>query len=199
MAGMHSDRVETFSDSVMAVIITITAFSVKAPEGHTVQALGRQLPALLAYVLSFIIIGIYWNNHHHLLRATHRINGAVMWANLHLLFWLSLIPFATAWVGAGDNHDWHVPAAAYGVVCFAAAIAYGLLVQTIIKANGDDSAIARAIGRDLKGRLSPALYAAGIGLAFVNPWIAYVIYVAVALMWLIPDRRLAGDDLIDEG
>ena len=199
MAGMHSDRVETFSDGVMAVIITLMAFGVKPPDGHSWDALANTLPALLIYLLSFTFIGIYWNNHHHLFRATHRINVAVMWANLHLLFWLSLIPVVTAWVGFEDHYKWPVPAAAYGAVDLGAAIAYTLLVRSIIKANGDDSVVARAIGSDVKGRISLAMYAAAIPLAFLSPWISYALYVTVALIWLVPDRRLADDVLREEG
>jgi len=146
------------------------------------------LPVFLSYVLSFVIIGIYWNNHHHMLRATQRINGTVLWANLHLLFWLSLFPFATGWMG--ENHFARVPTAAYGVVLLAAAIAYFVLQRTIIAGEGADSTLAAAIGRDAKGKSSPVIYAAAIGLAFVSRWIAIALYVVVALMWLIPDRRL---------
>lgn len=196
MAGMHSDRVEAFSDGVMAVIITLMAFSVKPPYGAELSDLGRQVPALLAYVLSFTFIGIYYNNHHHLLRATHRISAGVMWANLHLLFWLSLVPVVTAWVANFYNSA--LPAAAYGVVDLGAAIAYSLLVRAIIRANGDDSVVARAIGNDVKGRLSLGMYAAAIGVAFVSSWLAYALFVAVALMWLIPDRRIAREVTADE-
>jgi uncharacterized membrane protein len=181
-------RLEAFSDGVMAVIITIMAFGLNVPKDTTWHAVGQQLPSLLVYVLSFTLIGIYWNNHHHLLRATQRISGAVMWANLHLLFWLSLVPVATKWVG--EAHEASMPASVYGIVNLAAAVAYALLVQMIIRANGRDSLVARAIGSDLKGRLSVCLFAAGVGLAWVSPWIAYALYVAVALSWFVPDRRL---------
>jgi len=185
----ETDRLEAFSDGVMAVIITIMAFNVKPPDGASLSAFHRLLPGLFVYVLSFAMIGIYWNNHHHLLRATGRMDGAVMWANLHLLFWLSLLPIVTAWVGHYPLHP--LPAVSYGAVGLGSALAYWVLVRTIIRANGSDSAVARALGSDLKGRLSPALYAAGIGLAFATSVLSYVIYAAVAVMWFIPDRRLA--------
>ncbi len=182
-------RVEVFSDGVMAVIITIMAFGLNVPKHTTWHAVSQQLPSLLVYMLSFTLIGIYWNNHHHLLRATQRISGAVMWANLHLLFWLSLIPVATKWVG--DAHQASMPAFVYGIVSLGAGVAYALLVQMIIWANGRDSLVATAIGSDVKGRLSICLFAAGVGLAWLSPWIAYALYVAVALSWFVPDRRLA--------
>ena len=181
-------RLEAFSDGVMAVIITIMAFGLNIPRDNTWHAVAQQLPSLLVYLLSFTLIGVYWNNHHHLFRVTHRISGAVMWTNLHLLFWLSLIPVATKWVG--QAHQANLPASVYGIVSFGAAVAYGLLVQMIIKANGRDSPVASGIGADRKGRLSIALFAAGVGLAWLNPWVAYALYVAVALSWFVPDRRL---------
>ncbi len=187
MAGWESNRVEAFSDGVMAVIITIMAFELKRPDHPTWHALTQSLSSLLVYILSFAMIGIYWNNHHHLFRATERISGVVMWANLLLLFWLSLLPFVTAWVST--FYKSHLPASIYGVVALGAAVAYGILVHTIIRANGRDSPVAHAIGSDLKGNLSIALYAAGVGLAWVSPWIAYGLYVAVALVWFVPDRR----------
>jgi uncharacterized membrane protein len=182
-------RVEAFSDSVMAVIITIMAFELKAPVGGGFSAVSHRLPTLLVYILSFTFIGIYWNNHHHLLRATPRIDGAVMWANLHLLFWLSLIPVLTEWVGS-DYRD-SLPAAGYGVVGLAAALAYTLLVRTIIRANDQDSAVATAIGSDLKGLASLAIYAAAIACSLLSPWISYAMYASVSVMWFIPDRRLS--------
>jgi uncharacterized membrane protein len=186
--GRHeAGRVEAFSDGVMAVVITIMAFGLDVPKDTTWHALAEQLPSLLVYMLSFTTIGIYWNNHHHLLRATEHINGAVMWSNLHLLFWLSLIPVTTKWVG--QEHDAHLPASVYGIVALGAAVAYGILVQTIIRANGRDSPVATAIGSDLKGNVSVVLYIAGVGLAWVSPWIAYALYVAVAVVWFVPDRR----------
>jgi uncharacterized membrane protein len=172
----------------MAVIITIMAFNVKSPVGATLSDLHRVLPELLVYVLSFALIGTYWNNHHHLLRATERLDGAVMWANLHLLFWLSLMPLVTAWIGRYPIHA--VPAAAYGVVGLGSAIAYWVLVRRIIHANGESSVVAQAIGRDLKGSVSLVLYLAGVGFAFVTPVMSYLLYAAVAVMWFVPDRRL---------
>jgi uncharacterized membrane protein len=180
-------RVEAFSDGVIAVIITIMALELRAPEGASLQAVRERLPGLLAYMLSFVIIGIYWNNHHHLLRAAERISGAAMWANLFLLFWLSLIPVLTEWLREEYRHA--LPAAAYGAVGLAAGFAYAILVRALIRANGRDSAVAQAIGSDVKGYTSLVLYAAGVGLAFVSPWISYAFYVAVAVTWFIPDRR----------
>jgi uncharacterized membrane protein len=184
---MGTARVEAFSDGVIAVIITIMALELRAPHGASLDAVRETLPGLLVYVLSFVIIGIYWNNHHHLFRAAERISGAAMWANLSLLFWLSLIPVLTEWLR--DEYRHALPAAAYGTVALAAGIAYAILVRTLIRANGRDSALAQAIGSDVKGYASLVLYGAGVGLAFVSPWISYALYVAVALTWFIPDRR----------
>lgn len=187
---LGSERLEAFSDAVFAVIITIMALELRAPEGHTLADVRHDLlPGLVAYVLSFSLLGIYWNNHHHLLRAAERINGSVMWTNLFLLFWLSLVPVMTVWVR--EEYQYSLPAAAYGTVALAAGFAFNLLVRALIRANGRDSAFARAIGSDVKGYASLAMYAAAIALAFVSPWIAYALYVAVALMWFIPDRRFA--------
>ena len=180
-------RVEAFSDGVMAVIITIMALELRAPDGATLEAVKDELPGLLVYVLSFVFIGIYWNNHHHLFRAAERISGAAMWANLFLLFWLSLIPVLTEWLR--DGYHYPLPTAAYGAVALAAGAAYSILVRTLIRANGRTSAIAEAIGSDVKGYASLVMYAAGVVFAFVSPWIAYALYAAVALLWLIPDRR----------
>ena len=185
-------RVEAFSDSVMAVIITILAFELRPPHGASLDAMRDQLPGVLVYILSFVFIGIYWNNHHHLLRTADRISGAAMWANLFLLFWLSLIPVVTEWVR--DEYRHALPAASYGAVALAAGLAYSILVQALIRANGRESRLARAIGSDVKGYLSLVLYAAAIGLAFVSPWIAYGFFVAVALMWFVPDRRFTRQD-----
>jgi len=182
-------RLEAFSDGVMAVIITITAFSLRTPNGSSFGALGHRLPELLVYILSFTFVGIYWNNHHHLLRATHHIDGGVMWSNLHLLFWLSLVPVVTEWVGSTYRAHW--PAATYGLVALGAAIAFTILVRAIIRANGRDSAVARATGSNLKGNISIVFYAAGVGFAFLSPYIAYTLYALVAVMWFIPDRHLA--------
>ena len=180
-------RVEAFSDSVMAVIITIMAFQLRAPRGATWGAMRDQLPGLLVYVLSFVLVGIYWNNHHNLLRAADRISGAAMWANLFLLFWLSLIPVATEWLRDAYRHA--LPAAAYGAVQLAAASAFAILIRALIRVNGRESALAQAIGSDVKGYASLVLYGAGVLLALVSPWISYALYVAVALLWFIPDRR----------
>jgi uncharacterized membrane protein len=186
-ATISTSRLEAFSDGVMAVIITITALSLKAPLSGSFSALSRRLPELLVYILSFTFVGIYWNNHHHLLRVTRHISGGVMWANLHLLFWLSLIPVVTEWVGGFYGRHW--PAATYGIVALGSAIAFSILVVTIIRANGRDSLVGRAIGSDLKGNASMALYACGIGLAFLSPYVAYAVYALVAVIWFIPDRR----------
>jgi uncharacterized membrane protein len=186
--AIDTHRLEAFSDGVMAVIITIMAFDLKTPVTASVHGLVVRVPSLLVYVLSFTVIGIYWNNHHHLLRATERINTAVMWTNLQLLFWLSLIPFATEWVGTA--HDRTLPAATYGAIALGAALAYYALVRAILRANPDDADIAAAVGKDIKGMVSPIVYMAGFGLAFVSPYLAYGCYGAVSLLWFIPDRRL---------
>jgi TMEM175 potassium channel family protein len=184
---MGKGRLEAFSDGVIAIIITIMVLEMKTPPGPSLDALRSVTPMFLSYVLSFVFVGIYWNNHHHLLRAADRISGAAMWANLFLLFWLSLVPVLTEWLR--DEYRHPLPAAAYGAVLLAAGFAYSILVRTLIRANGRDSAVARAIGSDVKGYASLVLYAAGVGLAFVSPWISYALYVSVALMWFIPDRR----------
>jgi uncharacterized membrane protein len=187
---LGSGRVEAFSDAVFAVIITIMALELEAPQGHTLADVRDDLlPGLIVYALSFTMIGIYWNNHHHLLRAAERISGAVMWTNLFLLFWLSLVPVLTVWLR--EEYQYALPAAAFGVVALAAGFAYRLLVGALIRANGRDSPVARAIGSDVKGYASLAMYTAGVVLAFVNPWISYSLYVAVALLWFVPDRRFA--------
>jgi uncharacterized membrane protein len=184
---LSTGRLEAFSDAVIAVIITILALELRPPEGGSLAALHEQIPSLLIYALSFAFIAIYWNNHHHLLRATMRISGAVMWANMVLLLCLSLIPVVTEWLR--DFPTDSLPAAAFGVVGLAAAISYYLLVRAIIRANGRDSSVATAISRDVKGKVSPLLYIAGAALAPLSVWISYTLYVAVAVMWLIPDRR----------
>ena len=185
---MGKGRLEAFSDGVIAVIITIMVLELKSPHGAGLAALAPLTPALLSYVLSFVYIGIYWNNHHHMLHAAQHIDGRVLWANLHLLFWLSLVPFTTSWVG--EHPTAAIPAAIYGVVFLMAGVAYLLLQQALVRRNGPDSLLARAIGRDLKGKLSTLLYASAILLAFVRAWIADAIYVLVALIWFIPDRRI---------
>ena len=188
-AESETGRVEAFSDGVLAVIITIMALELRAPVGGSFTDLRGRLPALLVYILSFVFIGIYWNNHHHLFRAARRVTGGVMWANLHLLFWLSLIPVLTGWIG--EHYRESAPAATYGVVCLGAGFAFTILTRAIIRADGSDSLVAAAIGRDYKGRVSVLAYAAAIGLAFVSPWIAYALFAGVAVMWLVPDRRLS--------
>ena len=185
---MGTTRLEAFSDGVLAIIITIMVLELHVPHEPTVGALRVLLPVLLSYVLSFVNVGIYWNNHHHMLHVTPRVSGGMLWANLHLLFWLSLVPFTTAWMG--ENHFAAPPTAAYGVVLLMAAIAYYILQRTILRSQAADSVLARAVGNDLKGKLSPLFYLAAIPLAFVNPWISDALYVAVALMWLTPDRRI---------
>ena len=179
---------EAFSDGVIAIIITVMVLELRTPQGTTWAALHGALPVLLSYVLSFVYIGIYWNNHHHMLQATDRVTGLILWANLHLLFWLSLVPFTTAWLG--ENEFAATPAAAYGIVLLAAALAYFALQEAIIREQGPNSMLARAVGRDGKGKLSPVMYATGIGLSFVDNWLAVAVYVAMALVWLIPDRRV---------
>jgi uncharacterized membrane protein len=186
---MGKGRLEAFSDGVIAIIITIMVLEIKVPHGDRLEDLVPLLPALLSYVLSFVYVGIYWNNHHHMLHATTTVTGGMLWANLHLLFWLSLFPFATGWMG--ENHFTSLPTALYGLVLLMAAIAYYLLQQSIIRAQGPDSLLKRALGRDWKGKLSPLLYASAIVLAlFSLPWSAEAIYIAAALIWLIPDRRI---------
>jgi uncharacterized membrane protein len=185
---MEKNRLEAFSDGVLAIIITIMVLELKVPRGIELAALKPLLPAFLTYVLSFIYIGIYWNNHHHMLYATEQVNGGILWANLHLLFWLSLFPFTTGWMG--ENHFAPIPTAVYGSVLLMAAIAYYILQRAIIARQGPQSVLAAAIGRDWKGKLSPVLYFSAIPLAFVQPWISSGIYAAVALIWLIPDQRI---------
>ena len=188
-AESETSRVEAFSDGVLAVIITIMALELKAPDGGDFASLRARLPALLIYILSFTFVGIYWNNHHHLLRAARRVTGGVMWSNLHLLFWLSLIPVLTEWIG--EDYKDTAPAVAYGVVCLGAAAAFTILTLAIVRADGRDSPVATALGRDLKGRASLVIYAAAIGLAFVSPWISYALFATVSVIWFVPDRRLS--------
>jgi uncharacterized membrane protein len=197
---MSKGRLEAFSDGVLAIIITIMVLEMKVPHGHegggpgaagdaTFGDLRPVLPVFLSYVLSFVYVGIYWNNHHHMLHAARRVNGAVLWANLNSLFWLSLLPFATGWLG--ENHLASAPAALYGGVLLMAAIAYLILQKAIIRAEGSgESLVARAVGKDFKGKVSLVGYVAGIALAFVSPWAAVGMYAAVALMWVVPDRRI---------
>jgi TMEM175 potassium channel family protein len=185
---MTKTRLEAFSDGVLAIIITIMVLELKVPHGDTFAALKPLLPAFLAYVLSFVYVGIYWNNHHHMLHAATRVGGAVLWANLHLLFWLSLLPFVTGWMD--ENHFAAIPTALYGCVLLMAAIAYFILQGSIIATEGKDSVLARAVGKDRKGNVSLLVYAAAIPVAFFNPWVSQACYVAVALLWLVPDRRI---------
>ena len=185
---MSKGRMEAFSDAVLAVIITIMVLELKTPHGTSLAALVPVIPVLLSYVLSFVYVGIYWNNHHHLLHATQRVNGATLWANLHLLFWISLIPFTTAWVGENQLDSW--PVAVYGVVLLLAGTAYFILARVLIRLHGHGSTLATSIGRDRKGKLSILIYSVAIALAFVRPWIANLGYVVVAIIWLVPDRRI---------
>lgn len=185
---MNKGRLEAFSDGVLAVVITVMVLEMKSPRGTSLADLRPLIPVFLSYVLSFVYIGIYWNNHHHLLHATQHVNGATLWANLHLLFWLSLIPFTTAWIG--ENHVAAWPVAVYGAVLLMAAVAYFILTRALIKLHGRSSTLATSIGTDTKGKISIAVYAAAIPLAFAQPWIASACYIFVAIMWLIPDRRI---------
>ena len=185
---MSKTRLEAFSDGVIAILITIMVLELHVPHGVTWNALGLLVPVFLTYVLSFVFVGIYWNNHHHMLHVMERCTGGILWANLHLLFWLSLIPFVTGWMG--ENHLAAVPTAAYGVVGLASAIAYTILQTTIISAEGPASKLAAAVQGDRKGKASLVMYIAAIALAFVNPWLSVALYVSVALMWLVPDPRI---------
>ncbi|MFP3568785.1 TMEM175 family protein [Paraburkholderia sp. SIMBA_030] len=185
---MGKGRVEAFSDGVIAIIITIMVLELKVPEGFDLAALRPLIPVVLAYVLSFIYVGIYWNNHHHLFHTVQKVSGAVLWANLHLLFWLSLLPAVTHWVG--ENHLAAWPTAMYGIVLFMAAIAYFILTQVLIRHHGKDSTLAKAVGNDFKGKVSVVVNLAGIVLAFVAPWVSVALYTLIAAWWLVPDRRL---------
>ena len=185
---MSKSRMEAFSDAVLAIIITIMVLEIKVPHGAELTALRQLIPVFLSYALSFLYLGIYWSNHHHMLYVTHQVNGAILWANLHLLFWLSLVPFVTGWMG--ENHLAPVPTAVYGVILLLAAIAYLLLQHAILRQEGPDSTLGAAVGRDRKGKLSPLLYALAIPVAFLRPWMAAALYVVCALMWLVPDRRI---------
>jgi uncharacterized membrane protein len=185
---MHKGRMEAFSDGVIAIIITVMVLELRVPNEATAGALVPLLPVFSSYLLSFVFLGIYWNNHHHILQATQHANGKVLWANLHLLFWLSLIPFVTAWMG--ENHFAAVPVAFYGVILLFAGIAYFILTRALIALHGADSVLATAMGRDFKGKVSMVIYLAAIPLAFVRTWLAAALYVLVAVMWLVPDRRI---------
>jgi uncharacterized membrane protein len=185
---MHKGRIEAFSDGVIAIIITIMVLELKIPHDGNLTALFPILPIFLGYLLSFIFVGIYWNNHHHLFQTVHHVNGRILWANMHLLFWLSLIPFVTGWMG--ENHFAPWPVALYGVVLLLSGFAYNLLAKSLIKHHGSDSVLAKATGKDLKGTISLVAYLLAIPLAFLSVWISGVLYVLVAVMWLIPDRRI---------
>jgi uncharacterized membrane protein len=185
---MTKNRLEAFSDGVFAIIITILVLELKIPHGSTFSALRPLLPVFLTYVLSFVFLAIYWNNHHHMLHTVHRVNGRILWANMHLLFWLSLIPFTTGWMG--ENHFASEPTAVYGMVLLMAAIAYTILTMEIVAHHGPDSVLAAAIGKDVKGKISIVGYVAAIALAFVDQWFSDAIYVTIALLWLVPDKRI---------
>jgi uncharacterized membrane protein len=185
---MQKTRLEAFSDGVLAIIITIMVLELKVPHGEGFGALLPLLPVFLSYVLSFMYVGIYWNNHHHMLHTAKHVGGGVLWANLHLLFWLSLLPFVTGWMG--ENHFAPLPTALYGTVLLMAGVAYWILSSVIIATDGEDSLLAKAIGKDYKGKLSVVFYVCAIPLSFFNQWVAQAIYVLVALMWLIPDKRI---------
>jgi uncharacterized membrane protein len=185
---MNSNRLEAFTDGVIAIIITIMVLELKVPHGANLQALVPLIPALLSYILSFIYVGIYWNNHHHMLLTCERVTGPILWANLHLLFWLSLFPITTDWMG--ENHLATAPTVLYGVVLLMAAVAYWILQRLIIDAQGTDSLLSRAVGRDWKGKVSPVLYLTGVVAAFREPWLGQVLYLLVAMLWFVPDRRI---------
>jgi uncharacterized membrane protein len=185
---MGKNRLEAFSDGVIAIIITIMVLELKVPHGESLDTLAPLIPVFLSYVLSFVYVGIYWNNHHHMLHACRRVTGPILWANLHLLFWLSMFPFATGWMG--ENHFAATPAALYGVVLLMAAIAYLLLQQLIIASQGPDSLLKKAVGGDWQGKLSPLIYAIAIPLAYWSHWLSLTLFVVVALVWLVPDRRI---------
>ncbi len=185
---MSKGRLEAFSDGVIAILITIMVIEMHAPRGSDPGALRPLLPVISSYVMSFLHLAIYWNNHHHLLQAIRVVDGRVLWANVHLLFWLSLVPFVTAWMGQNDFASW--PVAMYGIVLLCAAIAYFLLTRALVALHGADSTVAQALGRDFKGKLSIAMYVAAVALSFVLPWIGVALYVSVAVMWLVPDRRI---------
>lgn len=185
---MNRTRLEAFSDGVLAIIITIMVLEIKVPHGNDFAALQPLIPVVISYILSFIYIGIYWNNHHHMMHTVKHVSGSILWANLHLLFWLSLVPFTTGWIG--ENHFAPIPMAVYGIVLLMAAIAYFVLQNQIIRSQGERSLLARAIGSDIKGKMSPILYLLGIGSSFISEWISGSFYVLVALIWLIPDKRI---------
>jgi uncharacterized membrane protein len=194
---MRTERLEAFTDGVMAILITIMVLEFKVPHGVVLADLRSLLPVFLSYLLSFVYLGIYWNNHHHMFTVSQHVDGAVLWANLHLLFWLSMVPFVTAWMG--ENHFSSTPIAVYGFVLLMAAIAYYVLQSIIIRLDGPDSVLAKAVGKDVKGKISPLLYIIAIPAAFISSWISGALYVIVALMWVVPDRRIeaVAPDLTD--
>jgi uncharacterized membrane protein len=185
---MGKTRMEGFFDGVVAIIITIMVLEMKVPHGESIEKLSPLIPVLLSYILSFVYLGIYWNNHHHMMHTCRRVTGSMLWANLHLLFWLSLIPFTTGWMG--ENHFAKLPAAAYGAVLLMSGVAYLILQQRIIASQGEDSLLKKAVGSDWKGKLSPVLYVVAILLAFLSSWLSVAVYVFVAVMWVVPDRRI---------
>ena len=185
---MNKTRLEAFSDGVLAIVLTIMVLEIKVPEGHDFQTLQKVFPVFLSYILSFIYIGIYWNNHHHMLHSLTKVNGKILWTNLHLLFWLSLVPVSTGWIG--ESHFEKLPMALYGFILLMAGVAYFILQTIIIKSQGQNSILKKAIGKDFKGHASPILYAIGIAFSFYNEWIAGGVYIFVALMWLVPDNRI---------
>ena len=188
MKAMGKSRLEAFSDGVLAIVLTIMVLELKVPHGDSWEVLEKLLPTLASYVLSFVYVAIYWNNHHHMMHTVTRVNGSILWANMALLFWLSLVPFVTGWMG--ENHFATRPVAAYGLVLLMAALSYYVLSRTIIRAHAEDSVLASAVGKDLKGKLSLVLYASAIVLSFVSRWAGLAIYWCVAIMWLLPDRRI---------
>jgi uncharacterized membrane protein len=185
---MHKGRMEAFSDGVLAIIITIMVLEIRVPHGKEFKDLVPLIPVILSYILSFIYLGIYWNNHHHMMQTVKKVSGGILWANLHLLFWLSLVPFVTGWMG--ENNFSQKPMALYGFIMLMAAMAYYILQTIIIKSHGADSVLAKAIGKDIKGKMSPVLYTMGIIFSFINTWISGAVFVLVALIWLIPDKRI---------
>jgi uncharacterized membrane protein len=194
---MRTERLEAFTDGVMAILITIMVLEFRVPHGVVLADLRPLLPVFLSYLLSFVYLGIYWNNHHHMFTVSQHVDGGVLWANLHLLFWLSMVPFVTAWMG--ENHFAPTPIAVYGFVLLMAAVAYYILQSIIIRLDGRDSVLAKAVGKDIKGKISPLLYIIAIPSAFISPWISGALYVTVALMWVVPDRRIeaVAPDLTD--
>ncbi len=185
---MGTERMQAFSDGVIAIIITIMVLEMKVPHGDSLSSLNSILPVFLSYILSFINIGIYWNNHHHMINAAQQVNGRVLWANTHLLFWLSLVPFTSGWMG--ENHFTKWPVAIYGIVLFMAGMAYYILARTLVMLHGKGSTLAKAFGKDQKGIMSVIIYGVGVGISFINPWLALILYALVAVIWFIPDNRI---------